>query len=198
MRLRNSSLYKKMEKNIKLLKKQFCTSAVLSNPISQTSQLFIDAYLVLVHAEFESYIETCINNKIDNDLIKFRTSHQLTKSLASCAAFSNKQHNPSQDLTSALSNSFESILNENVNQLHDTIDKNHGIKQYNIVPLLTKIGFDFNSVDHTEFLELDNFGKVRGDIAHKSIGIRAPVTITDEELRIQRLLKVFSDIDKNI
>ena len=156
MRKNNSVLYKKMQKNIQSLRTQFCTPEVLRNSISESSQLFIDAYLVLVHAEFESYIETCIKNKIDRDLNNFRTKHKLTMSIASCAAFSNKTHNPPQELSGIANNSFESIVNENVNLLYNSIEKNHGIKQHNIVPLLVRVGFDFDTIVHDDLPSIDN------------------------------------------
>ena len=187
-----------MLKNIQSLKSQFCTPTVLSDPISQSSQWFIDSYLFLVHAEFESYIETIVLNKIEKDLSDFMTKNKLTMAVACCASYSDIPHHPSQDINSLAKNSFKTILNENVALFREAVKLNNGIKQNNIVPLLAKVGFNFDAVDHTEFLEVDNFGQVRGDIAHKSIGIRTPITISDEELRIQRLLKVFSDIDKNI
>ena len=125
-------------------------------------------YRVLVHAEFEAFVEDRCWNLAQNTIQRWkadkRSHHVLMCILARCGP------KREADLT----------IMEYVGQAGNTyyqsvVDKNHGIREQNLVDLLQPIGIERSSLDLTWLSTVDSFGSDRGEVAHRSIGAQKPI-----------------------
>lgn len=192
-----------MVSNIKKIHKSFCTPLVLKNCDTSRSQLMLKAYLILVHAEFESYIESIITEKTDIALNNYVKLKELDKTIGGIVAYSNMVYEAPNKFVDAndpkARKTFDTIVNKECKMFKQEIKYlNNGIKIKNIAPLISKIGLDINSFDETEMNELEIFGENRGFIAHNSIGINRVIDYSTEENHIQNIILLFSKIDNMI
>jgi hypothetical protein len=78
--------------------------------------------------------------------------------------------------------------------------ENHGIREVNLVRMLLPIGLHVSSIDATFVSRLDDFGKRRGEAAHKSSAVQQAVDPKDEyeavRLLVTELTKLDAELDK--
>ncbi len=79
------------------------------------------------------------------------------------------------------------------------IDQNHGIKETNLLKLLLPIGIDSDDLDQVWLLNMNTFGKERGEIAHSS-GIKTKKTPNpaDELERVKQIIQELEKVDQLI
>lgn len=187
-----SRQYTELKRNINKIKKTFCTKMVINNQTTERSQLMLKAYLALVHAEFEWFIETRIKNVLDDSLNKYNISKTIDQHIGSVLAYSYK----TKDVESKDFIPFEQIVNKECVDFKKRIKKNNGITLDNITPLLKKIGYDINSISHqTELTVLRGFAADRGDIVHCSTKVSRLINFQDETEKMENILLVCKDID---
>lgn len=187
-----SKQFSELKRNINKIRKTFCTKQVLSNQTTERSQLMLKAYVALVHAEFEWFIESRIKSVLDDSLQQYNSAKTIDQQIGSVLAYSYK----TKDVASKSFLPFDQIVNQECVEFKKKIKSNNGIKIENIAPLLKKIGFDINSISHqTELTELNGFAAVRGEIAHCSTSVSKLINYNDETQKITNILFVFEDID---
>lgn len=195
MAIDNSQRFHSMVENIEELKTIFCTENVMDNKENKKSQVMIRAYLFMVHAEFESFIEDILAEKVKEDMTEYKSNNTISRSLSAIAAFFHSD-NPSASFQNA-GTTIETIVNKSTVEYKSSLLRNNGIKEENLVPLLRKIGINTDSINETNFLEVNEFGKTRGSIAHNSSVsmISNLINIDDEEKRIKNIIASFKEID---
>lgn len=130
------------------------------------------AYIVLAHAEIESFIEDRAQETAFTAIMSWKehkkTNFVLVGLVARYAKIDNlgqsemneKTDDKRMNIMNQIERSYTAFLGE--------IEGNHGIRAFNINGLLTPIGIEKATLDQTWILDMDSYGKRRGEIAHKS------------------------------
>ena len=148
------------------------------------------AYRLMVHAEFEHYLETRSVNVALDAWQKFNSSLRVTPCALALVAFhQGKKHavaetltcpSPAQQADWEIQIGLGKRLKAAVDHFRDTVHKgNHGIREKNVLALLLPIGVDPNGIDSVWLTTLDQFGMSRGFAAHKSCSLPTPWTSAD-------------------
>lgn len=151
--------YKDLVLSVDFLKNNILPVNNTSGQYTQKEKLHIRAFKFLAHAEFETYLENIcqdvINATLNNTNPKSKQKVEATVVNFHSIA-TEKRHTNGITINSALK-AYAQI-----------IKKNHGIKEKNIFSMFMPIGINFEKIDSMLLLALDNFGEVRGKIAHNT------------------------------
>lgn len=156
------------------------------------------AFVVLMHAEFENFIEdiakSCLSFSLNNWLKKRVISRPLLSLLAYREAGAVSQAINSQ----SAQNRVATLIHEAAAYHLKKIDNNQGIRQRNVAQLFIPLGFEDGELDETVISSLDSFGKDRGNLAHKgasnrSVQISDPFVISQE---IRQLVSGLCSLDE--
>ncbi|MBV9990243.1 MAG: hypothetical protein JOZ72_03040 [Alphaproteobacteria bacterium] len=154
------------------------------------------AYILLVHAELETYIEERIQELIRLADSKWRSSGKVSRTLlASCIYSSGRTDLPSEWSSR---DRFSSIVIQAIKEASGRVAGNNGIREHNLIRLLYVVGYDVHAVDPVLIAELDAIGSLRGDHAHISSRHHFkqkfdPFDITKKIARAIGLLQVFDN-----
>lgn len=162
-------------------------------------------YRVLVHAEIESYLEDIVKEVVTNCIHKWKQNKKPSSTLIAFLASYHSSWNVNDDISNQeiiqiaksrkREDSIFNILVAAQKQFINLIEKNHGIKENNLKSLILPTGVDINQLDQTWLANLDSFGKLRGEIAHKTKRTTTQVNPKDEFDRVKSLLKGLKDLD---
>lgn len=120
------------------------------------------AFILLAHAEFESFIEDRVKWCAESSVNLWTTSGLMSLALIHLSVYlasEIKEEHKWKDTNTK----FESMLGIFLRK----IKNNHGIKNDNLKTLLKPIGIDLNDIPVLA-PELDSFGANRGSVAHTS------------------------------
>lgn len=136
------------------------------------------AYRMLAHAEIEAYLEDRVKEVADYAIQEWSKSKKVSYTLLCLLAFSGMElESPPESLTASQPSLTKKLkekleLNKKVGTVYSnflaSIEKNHGIKEKNILALLLPVGIDSDDIDQEWLNLLNNFGTDRGKIAHQS------------------------------
>ena len=136
-------------------------------PTGQYSALQEDharAYVLLVHAEIESYFEDRVQEVVDHSHARWRQSSTCTRSLERLLRY----HLDSQKLLWASITVTADAIEAAINSYRSIVSNNNGVKERNLLSLLYPIGLDYRKLDRTWLATMDSFGSNRGGFAHGS------------------------------
>ncbi|MEB3191185.1 MAG: HEPN domain-containing protein [Snowella sp.] len=199
-----SQRFRVLEKELKSLRKNFLPRQFddVGNYYTPRKIALAGAYLVMSHAEIESYFEDRVLDVANNaKRIWDNSQHQQVNLTFACLlAFSGlKLEKTPESLSSQsfkdLGNKFDDSFQAFQNYVRTN---NHGIREKNIISLLLPIGIKSSQIDSLWLQEIDNFGKKRGDFAHQSASrytTSHPPNPKDELKTINRLVYGFDHID---
>ena len=155
---------------------------ILGNYTKKESDL-IRSYILLAHAEVESYLEDIAKEKAKSALDKWNGSRKKSNCLLSLMTFMGGEINWS----SANNNTKYELatrLNRTVVHYIATLDKNHGIKSNNVLNILLPLGIEINEFDQAWLATMDSFGSFRGELAHTTHSTQAQIDLVTERNRI--------------
>lgn len=165
------------------------------NPIgnyTKTEEILLQAYYILVHAEIEELIEQCIViklNKIMSDYKNHRTNHIILLSLV--FAFLSED-----DTIKAIrkKGSIDNYLDYmNGKYRRESIQKNHGIKEDNLIKLFAPLGIDVQKFFSIHGIaEMEAMGSKRGEYAHHGLHLKV---MEDPQIARARTLFIISELD---
>lgn len=123
----------------------------------------ITAFCVMMHAEFEHFIEVTIKNKFNIVFSSIQTqpSYTIIPNLF-------YYYGRYIDLKNDKGLNVKNLKNKAADWYRNTINENHGIKIVNLQNMLRPLGMDIDTFDQTLLNELDSFGAKRGKFAHGS------------------------------
>lgn len=167
------------------------------------------AYRVLVHAEIESYLEDRVSDIAKEALRKWNSNKVATTTLLALIAFSDREMRsppasiqPPQPTQSQKWNELL-YLQEKANLASKafflTVKNNHGLREANILSLFLPIGVDPNALSPNWLANMDSFGALRGEAAHKSsqnICIQQAPDPQNEYNLIQQLIVEIRSVDQ--
>lgn len=190
---RYSQHFKALNKEIGRLRRHFLPQQ-LSRYSSNREDEIRDktrAYLVLVHAEIESYLEKVIRDVINAKYQEWDAGRKCSRVVVALVASARGNFNEA---------SLDDYVKKCYESAHEVISNNHGIRAHNLKKLFRLLGIDTDEeIDQTWLNDMDTFGKLRGDIAHQS---RQQLTHfldpKDAKQRVDNLLKGLRDLDRKL
>lgn len=176
---RKSKRFRVLEKELNRLRKYFLPKKF--NPLGRYTERQLahaTAYRILAHAEIEAYLEDRVKEVADNAMQEWRESNKISRTLLCLLAFSGLQlESPPDSLTSSQTSlnkkSREKLqLKKKIGKIYSSflasVDKNHGLKESNILALLLPVGIDSQDLDQGWLNLMNTFGEKRGLIAQTS------------------------------
>jgi len=179
-----STRLKKLIKRIDFLEDHILPSERLNGNYSKKEVDLIKSFVLLVHAEFEEYLEDKAKEKAQKSLQNWIASRKKSSCLKSILAFSGNDINYENE-RKVNKNSIEFRMNRAVNHYLGMINKNNGVKENDILNIFIPLGLEMNDFDDTWLSIMDSFGATRGNIAHNAIGIQLTLDRTTELDRIK-------------
>jgi hypothetical protein len=152
------------------------------------------AYVLLVHAEIESYVEDRAGEVAQRAGACWAKAGRHSRVIRRVVSFHNlrneqpwKPFDRSPDKMRAALNSY-----------HSLIRNNNGIKENNVRRLLYPIGIENEDLNITWLVNLEAFGKYRGSLAHGSIKTHQPIDPETEDKKVGDILKGLKSLDRKI
>lgn len=141
------------------------------------------SFILLVHAEIEAFIEDRAKEKMNQALLNWNSTRRKSNCLKSVLAFSGNELNFNEDSNSK---NIQYRINKTVaHYMSSVVDKNHGVKEKNILKILLPLGIEINEIDQTWLGIMESFGSTRGNIAHNSLQVQNRVDRTTELNRVK-------------
>jgi hypothetical protein len=155
-----------------LLPKQFS----LSGHYSREQNYKTKAYLLLAHAELESYIEDRAKSRADIALSSWQRTGVCTSVLSRLLVHHQKELEPiSSD-----------GVRKAVNWYLKNIENNHGILERNLLSVLLPLGLTHRDLDTRLVIACHQLGRKRGEFAHKSLKVNQQVDPQTERDNVQK------------
>jgi hypothetical protein len=190
-----SRRFKTLLSRLATLEKHFLPK--ISTPPGQYSAREYDltkAYVLLVHAEIEAYLEDRGKDRVRKLERAWATSGRRSKwirRLIHTHNQMNKQPWQPVDWSTARVNSA-------INSYIGSIDANHGIKEKNVCQIMYPIGMEYASLNVTWLANMNSFGTYRGSLAHSSIKTHQPIAPEDAQAKVEEIVKGLAKLDRKI
>lgn len=185
----NSQRYIQLENRIKVIEKLYLPSIKPSGNYTPKEQDDIRAYLLLVHAEVESYFEEISEKKAKEAFRKWKDTRVKSNVLLSLVSFhENKisEHDIEVRVNKALSSFIYGLRH------------NHGIKEANVLAMLLPVGFEYSEIDTTWLNTITSFATSRGEIAHTAARVQQPLDPSTLKATVQQILSEIKLIDEKL
>ncbi len=176
----NSARYNKLFSRVSFLEKSLLPKVKITGNYTKKESDLIRSYILLVHAEIESYFEDIAKDKVTKAFKEWETNRKKSNCLLSVITFSSGEVLPKKHKL----NNIEARIKSKIYCYLGSLDKNHGIKSNNIYSMLLPIGIEENQFDETWLSTMDNFGITRGSIAHSTHSVQSQIDLTTEKNRI--------------
>lgn len=167
------------------------------------------AYRVLVHAEIEDYLEDRAWDTVLKAEKAWKEKNRVSKIILALLAFSGLPmgkppesiypEQPSQSEKWDEKTKLGKKIDLAISDFHRVLEKNHGIKEKNIMGMLLPIGVDCDDLDIVLLADLNSYGESRGIVAHRaSQAYRTTQQIDPKEefKKVSTLVKDLVSIDK--
>jgi hypothetical protein len=197
-----SDRFRELERRLKEIKDHFIPETRKDGQYTIEEMDSIRAYILLAHAEIESYFEDIAEKLADAAHHSWKLNHKSNDVIMSLLAYT-KVHfgNTPEKLIYMINGAeFATVENRMGKSLHvfkETLKGNNGIREKNILSILLPIGIQHHDIDETWLVAIDTFGKDRGDIAHKSAKvvqqITDPVNVVNNVKKIEEGLKALDE-----
>ena len=191
----NSRNFNELRKRLSELRKHLLPKTF--SPTGDYTDRQIDrarGYRLLAHAEIEAYLEDFARETV----IK-RVSDWKAKSLpnivviALCAYHASLSKDEKRN-TSELS----SIIDKAVETYIRNLKSNHDIREENLRNIIQPVGLLMSDLDPTWIINLDEFGKLRGDVAHQSNKTTGRLNPEDEYQRVSQIIQGLRALDQKL
>jgi hypothetical protein len=147
------------------------------------------AFCLLCHAELEAYIEDITKEVVGRAFSKWKADKKIISPIIFHLAYNYKQENgkPKEAPYNMVFKSYNTLI--------ETINKNNGIKENNLLGFFRPIGYE---IDPTLQSTLNDYGKNRGDIAHTSFNTQQPLDPATEKNNIRQILNALATFDNEL
>lgn len=193
-----SNRWKRLKSEVETLRKQFLPTPfnILGvYPKQSDVQASTRAFLVLCHAEFESYIEELARDITRSSESVWNKSGRLAVPLQFLFMSLGKNIVVPDKVTAGGKDARQQLADEVVRLLqrfYKRLNDNNGLKEKNILSLFGPLGIPTGAFGPTLLPSLDSFGKLRGDHVHKSVTLI--LTPLDPETEYKRATGLANDL----
>jgi len=191
----NSRRYNKLVSRINLLEIHLLPNVKISGNYTKRESDLIRSYVLLAHAEIESFFEEIALVKIQKALAKWSLNRTKSNCLLSVMSFCAGEINW-DSIPNTNKDKLSFRINRIVTHYINKLDSNHGIKSNHIYNILLPIGVEEHQIDNTWLSTMDNFGARRGSIAHSTISAQNQIDLVTERNNINNnILPTIRDLD---
>ena len=195
----NSRAWIELKRQIEILRRQFLPASF--DPLGRYDeedrvQAHTRAFLVLSHAEVETFIEDWAKDIARKAETVWNSSQKTTEPLAIMMAhlgtaltISETYQKPAEDSRSRYSDACTKVIKS----FYERIKKNNGVKEKNFLTLFAPLGVPAVATGLTLLPNLNTFGANRGDHAHHAA--RAVANPLDPETEYKFVKQVLNDLD---
>lgn len=184
-----TTLFNGLDKRVKTLGDRLLPAISPTGTYTDAQFDFVRAYIVLVHAEIETYLEETALLLANTALKKWNAQGRVNRSTASLLLHYDKSHTPTPRDTAT-------HINTAVIEFGRTVRDNHGIREKYLWSMYLPLGVDKGEVSPTLIAELDSFGTARGRVAHLSArGVKYPPDPQSTRDQTSLLLDELKDFD---
>lgn len=157
---------------------------------------YIASFRLLVHGELEDYFEKRARLKLESLQNKFKADPITTSDFAILILvyLNEMDFNLGSKVTNDKKLNLNVITQQALGYANDIIKKNNGIKEESIITLSAIMGYLRDELDQALIVDLNTYGKKRGDIAHQGIrkanvNLDSPLTEKNNVLGILDLIE---------
>jgi hypothetical protein len=151
------------------------------------------AFVVLAHAEVETYLEGSARKIAKRAEGVWQKSKRITRPFAYVVSHfgetvrfplaATKDIDPSVGFAAAFDSAFK--------KFYRSINDNHGIRETNVLSLFCPLGMPTNILGGSLLPELNSYGAHRGEYAHNSASV---VQMLDPETEYEKAKKIVSEL----
>lgn len=120
------------------------------------------AYVLLVHAELESYFEDRAEEVLASALVYWQNHSTCNKPLRCLLRVHLDKNGKPWEPIQSTKNAVEAAINSH----KSTLSANNGVKEKNLLQMLFPIGIAYRELDSTWLSTMNSFGSARGGFAH--------------------------------
>lgn len=162
------------------------------------------AFRLLIHAEFEAYIEDRVSEVAHTRFLAWKTQRKASRCLVSLVAYyegAQARNDPTSLLTPPPPGKQSPLIEERIERAKNALTTyaktyNHGVREANLLKLLLPLGVEIHELDMMWLSSIDSWAATRGEYAHQSGTKIRSLPDPQDELRMARaLLKGFKTID---
>jgi hypothetical protein len=162
----------------------------------QRVQAYTRAFLVLSHAEIETYLEESAKQVAKAAERVWKSSKRVTSPLAFLMSMSGKPVPQTTSLTPKNAKDshqrFEAVVVTVFPAYYKRVNDNNGIKEHSVLKLFDPLGVPAAAFASTLLPDLSTLGALRGEHAHYSA--KAVPSVLDPEVEYKRVAQVVADL----
>lgn len=160
-------------------------------------------FRLLAHAEIEAFIEDVTFDKAKTSVSNW-ANRQVTSETLFCLVAHYHQgfqtdagQQPAFPDTSRLKvkEAIKEAVTAALKQYRTLQDNNHGVKEENLLRLILPVGVRRDDLEPLWITNLNEFGKKRGDVAHRSVGVQQQIDPRTEWQVVTDLLDGLKKLD---
>jgi len=186
---------------IEELKDTFIPEKAPTGIYSQEDEARTAAFVILVHAEVEWFIEKRCQEVLTSAVDHWKLDNRPRSTVLSLLAFCNKGETklaPDGKEIKSQRASIRLIVDEAKKTYSKVLYNNHGIRVENLLAILRPIGIREFQLPDTFLVDVDTFGTMRGRHAHRSIGAQTPPDPVDTLELVRRIVVGVSELDGHL
>lgn len=188
-----------LKRDIDLLREQFLPDPfdpLGVYPNARRIQAHTRAFLVLSHAEIETYLEEWAKDIARAAEVVWTNSQRIVTPLAFLLSWSQERLTIPDAIGTSTSTTGSPRLAEITKRLfpayYKRIKDNDGVKEKNVLNLFAPLGISSGPLAGTLLPNLDALGTIRGTHAHHSV--KAVTSVLDPETEYKRIIAVVTDL----
>lgn len=162
-------------------------------------------FRVLAHAEIEAFLEDLGFEKAKSVVESWKATKSTTDSLFCLVSHyhvgfelsDESELGPKFEVSSRkkVKDEIQEIAERSLSQYASIINQNHGVREENLLRIILPIGVRKSDLDATWVTDLQEFGKRRGTVAHKSVSAHMVIDPQQEWVVVKNLLVGLEKLD---
>ncbi len=185
----NSHRYNQLLKRVNKIEASYIPTIRQSGNYTNKEQDDIRAYVLLTHAEIESYFEEVAEEKVKKAFRNWQATRQKSNVLLALMAFNGNDYRE---------NEIEIRINKALTSYIHSLRNNHGIKEANILNILLPAGFEYTDIDSTWLGTINSFGSNRGLLAHSAARVQQPLDPVILRNMVTQVVSEIANIDEKL
>lgn len=156
------------------------------------------AFRMLVHSEFEHYVEDIAASAMQDALDRWNEQGVPQRSLQSLMTLMG----PTKDFPTAVQDAediHKKRLSKAIGEYKSAIKSNNGVKEADLLRILLPLGLTVADFDTVWLADIDTWGTERGDVAHKTLlSIKNRVDPKRSYSKAREIVNGFRELDLRI
>ena len=185
----STKLYNSLHTRIGKLESRLLPPTSPIGNYSETEYDFVRGYIVLVHAEIETYLEEVALELTNFSMRRWSTHGRVNRCLAALLLHHDRSATP-------LPKDMTTHLNTAASAHRSAVKNNHGVREKHVWAMFSPLGIDKSEVSTSLLAELESFGSARGKVAHLSArGVLNPPDPDSTKNQASLLVSELKDFD---